>query len=385
MRKKILIFILLVSIMIPCISFEAKTMGDLRNELKELERKEAENIAKGERTEAEIASSKTSIQKAQKSIQKGREQIEEATQEIADLQIEIATKEEQTKELVRFLQVANGENSYLEYIFGATSMTDLINRMAIVEQLSRYNEELVTDMNDLIKKDEKLKKDLAKKEKELNKQINSLESLIDDLGDELVKLGQSGVKLSDDIKQKKKAIKYYEDMGCKDSQELSVCVKMPYDTSFVRPIAIGIISSEYGYRSYNGGQIHYGTDIATGKEGYNVYPTAAGIVSMVIKKSSCGGNMVFVNHTINGVEYSSVYMHLQSIKVKLGDVVYKETVIGKSGGGSSTFAWERCSTGAHLHFGLSKGHYVNYSKWVANSFNSRKKVYFPNGWFYSRY
>ena len=78
-------------------------------------------------------------------------------------------------------------------------------------------------------------------------------------------------------------------------------------------------------------------------------------------------------------------MHLQSIQVKLGDVVYKETVIGKSGGGSSTYAWERCSTGPHLHFGMSKGHYSTYTKWVSNSFNPRKKVYFPNGWFSTRY
>lgn len=389
MRKKVLVLLVIGLLLIPLFTFNnteysAKTLRDLRSELKTLQNKEAARIARGQRTESEIAYSQNQVKKAQQDIIKGREQIEQANEEIENLNKEIAEKEEQTRELVRFLQIANGENSYLEYVFGATSMTDLINRLAIVEQLSEYNDELITEMNALIKKDKKLKKDLAKKEKELNSNINSLENLIDDLGDELIALGQEGVKLSDDIKKKKEQIKFYENLGCKEDQDLDKCVNMPYDTSFIRPIAIGIISSEYGWRSYAGGQVHYGTDIATGREGYNVYPSAAGKVSTVIKKSSCGGNMVFIDHTVNGVNYSTVYMHLQSIKVKLGDVVYKETVIGKSGGGPSTFGWERCSTGAHLHFGMSRGHYVSYSNWVANSFNSRKKVYFPNGWFYSR-
>lgn len=44
------------------------------------------------------------------------------------------------------MQISEGDNVYLEYIFEATSFTDFIYRSAIVEQLTKYNDELIDDM-----------------------------------------------------------------------------------------------------------------------------------------------------------------------------------------------------------------------------------------------
>lgn len=381
----LIIIVFFTSLFINISNINAKTLGDLKKELKTLERKDAENKNKEAQTEAEIAASKSKIRNYQTKITEGREKIEQAREEIEDLNIEIKQKEEETKELIRFLQIANGENSYLEYVFGATSMADLINRLAIVEQLSNYNKELITEMNALIKRNKSLQVSLSKKQKELESQIDSLEALIYDLGFELDQISDVSISLENQIKAKRELVNYYIDKGCKDNQELTTCVKIPADTGFIRPIAYGIITSNYGWREYNGGETHYGTDIGTGSEGYKIYPTAAGVVTSVLRKTSCGGNIVFVNHIVNGVDYASVYMHLKTINVKVGDVVERESVIGKSGGGKSTYGWDYCTGGPHLHFGLSVGHYKNYSNWVANSFDSRQKVYFPSGWFSSRY
>ena len=53
--------------------------------------------------------------------------------------------------------------------------------------------------------------------------------------------------------------------------------------------------------------------------------------------------------TINGVNYTSVYMHLRKLYVSKGDVVSKDTQIGLMGGNPSTEYWDSCSTGQHLH------------------------------------
>ena len=51
-------------------------------------------------------------------------------------------KEEEIKNLLSFNQISDGDNVYLEYVFGASSFTDFIYRSAVVEQLSLYNDVL---------------------------------------------------------------------------------------------------------------------------------------------------------------------------------------------------------------------------------------------------
>ena len=99
--------------------------------------------------------------------------------------------------------------------------------------------------------------------------------------------------------------------------------------------------------------------------------------------------MVYLWVTVNNVPYTVVYMHLLDVNVKVGQKVTTNTVIGTVGGGSKTSKWESCSTGAHLHYGVSiNNHYTadknsTYSKFVANYI---KPPGFPNknSWFYSR-
>ena len=42
--------------------------------------------------------------------------------------------------------------------------------------------------------------------------------------------------------------------------------------------------------------------------------------------------MVYIYHTINGVPYTTVYMHLLEIKVNVDDIVDTNTVVGLTGG-----------------------------------------------------
>jgi len=166
------------------------------------------------------------------------------------------------------------------------------------------------------------------------------------------------------IKERKSTLAYYEKVykanNCKETVDLEVCLSIPNSSGFVRPLTKGTISSEWGYRicPIHGRELHNGIDIAVAL-GSPVYAAASGTVSGITKKSSCGGNIVTINHTIKGKKYRTVYMHLASINVKLGQNVNVTTKIGTSGGGGYTLrrngGWDTCSTGAHLHFTIKKG------------------------------
>lgn len=118
--------------------------------------------------------------------------------------------------------------------------------------------------------------------------------------------------------------------------------KSPIHTSYT-------VSAEYG--GYAG---HIGTDLAvpTGTEVYPVIKgtvvyTAGGAVEGDSSANGGYGNVIAVAHTVQGVQYVSVYAHLSSINVSVGDSVTTNTIIGYSGNTGM-------STGAHLHIELLK-------------------------------
>ncbi|TLG74291.1 peptidoglycan DD-metalloendopeptidase family protein [Culicoidibacter larvae] len=120
--------------------------------------------------------------------------------------------------------------------------------------------------------------------------------------------------------------------------------------SFKSPIrASYTVSAEYG--GYAG---HIGTDLAV-PVGTEVYPvikgtvvyTAGGAVEGDNSANGGYGNVIAVAHTVQGVQYVSVYGHLSSINVSVGDTVTTNTIIGLSGNTGM-------STGAHLHIELLK-------------------------------
>lgn len=112
------------------------------------------------------------------------------------------------------------------------------------------------------------------------------------------------------------------------------------------------ISTIYGVRRYYNGKFannyyHRGVDYAGGY-GSPVVAPAAGRVALVGRESQgfkVHGNIVGIDH---GQGVTSIYMHLNRINVKEGDMVTAGQLIGGIG---STGA----STGPHLHWGV----YVN--------------------------
>ena len=389
MKKAVkILFTILITFMFVSNVF-AGTSGDTT--LKDLKDKLAKEQANVNKIAAKQKQVQTSIKKVEKEldaladeIEQNENEIKASQEKIIELEDEIVNKKLEIDTLLNFMQVSEGENLYLEYIFKSKSFTDFIYRSAVIEQLTSYNDNLIVEMNDLIEENKKLQEELSKKiadsevsvsklSKTLSKYNLSMEDLVDDHKD---------AKADYEASKKEVAAyeKIYKQKGCPETMSILDCVDVPYADGFVRPTKSGTITSNYGLRYHptlHYYRLHNGIDIGT-PTNTPVYASAAGIVSKITrvanpnkKNSSCGGNVVYVKHRVKGKEYTTVYMHLHSISVKLNDFVTIATEVGKSGGGES---YDYCTTGPHLHFGMMQGSsYVNPRNYV--SFPSLGKRY----------
>ena len=393
MKKKVLIIVLCISILIlPFASVsaatKARTLKELRAELQGLKNKKAATQQQKTQTKNEINSAKNSIVNKQNEIVDNQQKVIDATNEIAKLEVDIANGKQELANLVETYQVSSGDNVYLEYIFDATSYEDLVYRYAIMDQVLNAQNEKIESWSDKIKKDEELKIDLANREVELNGQISGLNRDIDKLGDKLDELDEMTMDINDEIQSTQDLINYYVTIGCSETEDLDKCVSVRGDTGWTRPLYKGKITSLFGYRTDpitgKAKSFHSGTDIGGNSEGTAVYAAANGTVGKIIYKASCGGNQVYVWHTINGKRYTTCYMHLLTINVALGNKVTPTTVVGTVGGGKGTRGWETCSTGAHLHLGLGTGWYgqtyTSYSTWRSNLLSAKDVMKLPNSW-----
>jgi Peptidase family M23 len=123
-----------------------------------------------------------------------------------------------------------------------------------------------------------------------------------------------------------------------------------WNGSFRSPVPFAPTDSFGTRRMFNGklASIHRGTDFHAGS-GTPVAAANDGVV-MIAQGMFYEGNLVVVDH---GQGFSTLYMHLSKIEVKVGDRVHKGQRLGLSGATGRV-------TGPHLHFGVRwQGMYVD--------------------------
>lgn len=359
----------------------AKSINDLYNELNTLEEQKELYTYLNSDDIKELMKTSLDIEMVVNSL---NEEINNINNDILNKENKVQSIKDEINNLLVFNQVSKGENIYLEYIFNANSYSELLYRYMIVERITEYNNNLISNLNKEIKELDIKKEELSDKRDKIDKEREKFREF------EMVLKGVTSYNLESistsldmDILTLKKEIAKYEKMGCDRYTDLSLCLNMENNDSLTYPLMKGCVTKDYSVSSNN---IHRGIDLGCNKEGNDVYASGTGIVASIVKEASCGGNIIWIYYLVNGKEYTSIYGHLLDIKVKIGDIVNVNTVIGTVGGESTSIlngGYDKCTNGAHLHYALVEGYHT--SDYNIYTFNPRYMNNYPNvlnGYFY---
>lgn len=377
--KRILKILVVLLFIVPFSQINAQTLQEMYSKLAELEKQQSKVNSGKKLTSAQMANLQAEINSINASISNTESEISKANKDITDSEAKIKQKKEESNQMLLYLQLSNGQgNSMLEYVFQADNYTDFIYRYAVVSQMSDANNKLMDELNNLIKELNTKKADLAAKQEKLASQKQEQSTKLATLNANMTQLTEEGTSIADDIKSLKRDINRYEKMGCSKSEDVNSFAKknLAVAGGWTLPVMSATVNSQFQVVRTDcigcGGTSHKGIDLGVAV-GTPVYAAAEGQVAYVVTSGSslsCGGIKVYIYHNVGGKLYTTVYMHLTKALVSAGQQVGPNTVIATSGG---TQSYDRCTTGAHLHFGVSNGNSV--SSFNSNAFNPRQLAF----------
>lgn len=265
-----------------------------------------------------------------------------------------------------------GTVSYWEVLFQASSFTDFLDRMAMIEEIAQSDqrrlEEIQQAADDLSSTQAKMQQELRSLA-EAQQTLADSESLLaekrtesDGLLRSLAAQKEEFELLLDDSEAKQDALmkeiaqKEKELVNAQYEEKLAKLALQgqnpPSNATWITPVSGYTITSAFGMRIhpvYKYALMHNGIDMAC-PQGTPIYATRAGTVTTASYQAGGAGYYVSINH---GDGFSSIYMHMTNYVVSSGQSVAAGQLIGYVG---STGV----STGPHLHFGVSyAGTYVN--------------------------
>ena len=311
-------------------------------------------------------------------IQNLNSQISAYSQLIADAQDELDIAQftlnglnEKHKLRIRAME-EEGNVSYWEVIFEASSFTDMLDRMNMMQEIAASDQARLEEMRqaaaDVVNAQEQMTmgkaeleasnaalmesqaamevkrtesddilRELAKKQDEFQAMLDESEALQDDL---MLEIAAKEKELAD--------AKYEEKLAA-----LAASGGAPAsNATWVTPVSGYTLTSPFGMRLHpvlGYQRMHNGIDMACA-QGTPIYATRAGTVTTASYQAGGAGYYVSINH-LDG--FSSIYMHMTHFVVSAGQSVSQGQLIGYVGSTG-------ISTGPHLHFGISyAGSYVN--------------------------
>ncbi|WP_017184901.1 murein hydrolase activator EnvC family protein [Alkalibacillus haloalkaliphilus] len=351
--------------------------------------------------EAEIQELENEIQELEAEIEELEEEISELEDEITETELRIEQREAVLTDRLRTLQRNGGSVSYMEVILGSSDFGDFVSRAAAVSKVMdqdqsiinqhfddkqfleeakdtvEANKEQVEESKQTVESNKETveanKANLEDKRQTLVAQKGELDQLIAGLDE---RKQEEQIVLSNLQEDQEELEKYQvslsEEQEILDAREQSLknqkqsAESNPANTQaggsgqFIAPMS-GYLTSPFKPPHRPG---HAGVDMGNRDNPTTpVYAAATGEVYRVVSgcvvgNSGCGGgygNVVYMTHYIDGVAYDTVYAHLSSVHVSVGDTVQQGQQIGNMGNTGS-------STGPHLHFEIHRGGSWNNSK-----------------------
>ena len=370
--KKCAIIIFILVLIIPLIpsNVHATTLREYVEALEKYKNELDSTNNKISINKKELEDIQAKISNIEKQIQEAEEEIKKLEDEINKNNEEIKQRKEESKRIMEYYQISNGENVYLEYAFGASDITDMIYRLSIVEQLTDYNDKIMTELKEIIKRNQEKQVELNKKNEELRGLKDELQQQARKVQVSISSLAGEVPNLEGQLENYERRVSYYKSQGCKADDVIGVdCAKENYADGFVNPMTGWYWqSTDYYWDGYSG---HKGLDFAQGC-GNPVKAVANGTVYYVgCDKDVYGACMVMMVHNYNGRKIFSQYTHLSGFNTYENAKVTAGEVIGYVG----STGW---STGCHLHLEMSvdvgwdynrPGNYWTYTQYIVNPYD----------------
>lgn len=373
MKKKIILTsILALTLIILPNKVHAVTLKQYEDDVAkyqaEIDEKKAQ-LAKNNETLAGIVKK---IKDLQTQIDNNKKEQENLQNEINESNKEIAKKIDESKAIMAYYQIENGDNAYLEYAFGAETITDMIYRLSITEQLTDYNDKIMKELKELIQKNEARKKELESKKQELNEMVEAQKTEQKKIEEDSKSVSGTIPNVENNLKVAQQKVSYYKSKGCKSEDIIGVTCDVPpkvkprnssasnviLANGFTNPVS-GIrgirITNEYGQRQKFPPYSHKGLDFSNRNCGGDIHAVASGRVYYAGNGLDLyGANIVLIVHNVNGRLVFSQYAHVQGITVKPEQNVDAGQVIAHIGNTG-------LSTACHLHLEMSEDYGWNYN------------------------
>ena len=345
--------------------------NDLKSKRKELEAKlnalsddKAEALNRKKLLDQQISNTSAQIQNVEAQIANYTDLITQTEAELAEAEAKEEAQYELFCQRVRSME-EEGTVDYWSVLFRATSFSDLLGRLDIINEIMDYDQRVIQDLKDLqaeieAKKatleaskaeSEAARAELVAVKKDLDVQRAEANRLIQQIRD-----NESAYRGAvDELEREEEAILAEILRKSRELAAQQAAQGKPVQTNpggYIWPVDSRYITSTVGGRTSPGGvgsTNHKGTDI--GRVGYTspIYASKAGTV-IVSQYSNSYGNYVVISH---GSGNTTLYGHMSSRKVQVGQYVNQGDVIGITGSTGN-------STGPHLHFEITEnGQRVN--------------------------
>lgn len=332
--KKIALLLTLVLSMHIVIPVKASDYTNILEKNKTLNTQKKELSKESEKLGKELDILKIELEETQKQLETKKEEIKKV-----EIELQKAIEEEQKQEAAMELRIKfmyENDMNFIEVLFDADSMGDFLANTEYIKSISKYDRQMLIELEKAREKQESYEKKLKKEEEELTKITEKLYKSQEHIREVIDKIKQNLSEIDKKIEENIKELnKYMDESGTPGPWLIE---GLGYLSN---PCPGARISSEFGPRIApvpGASTYHQGRDYAA-PSGTDIISAAEGVVKTVAYHS-IRGNYIVIQHP-NGL--STWYQHCTNTYVRVGDKIERGEKIATVG------ATGRVS-GPHLHF-----------------------------------
>lgn len=336
-------------------------LNNLQEQIDDLKADIANSVLKLRDYEAQMAEIEAEIQSIEAQIQDLENNIKKLEQEIKDREDHIEQIDNSIKERMVALQSFIHINNYIDFLVGSTSFIDLIRRIEALNDIQKYDHDLLVQLDHEIKELNVTKETLEKNKEalEINKQaVESRKAYIEGLQKVVEELLKEYYSKKADLEAQEQ--QFYSDLDSVKSQLKAISERLNSvepSPGWSRPVNGSISAETWHYPAGFGGGVHLGLDVAA-SVGTTIRAVANGYI--LFSANSCdtygylgsrcgypgsngGGNQVYEIVRVDGSTYAVKYLHMRSgTPIESGQIVNAGDKIGEVGASGNT-------TGPHCH------------------------------------